>query len=366
MATDDCTTGRSNATQASHKKSSRPLEIPPNLKPYVTDPPDSLVYKTLTGIIPLNLEQEEYTNLLTNLSRYVDVCIDNDLIGEAVYVQGLANELRADKASRNPKTKATYDEIDQKIKETKSALDQVNEHWDKQIEAVKEDTNTRLQLLNEKYLQALDQLDQQWSAPDKSQQYQKPSAELLNMRNMLAKMVKSRKLDHVDAISAQIEAREKEETEAMQKRMQDDYDVADKKLTKTYQVEQAMIINYSEKTISDIEHTKQRQLNQYIKRLEILEREKSELLSKNKDLDIKEDENKTHTAQPSAREKSSRRTTKMFSEQKLPDFVATAKLKAPTFVPKKRDRSKSLSNVPMITKPKTHKSNPMSRLYDGV
>lgn len=363
--TEDYTSSRSKDTVSSHKKSAHALEIPPALKPYVSEPPDSLIYKTLMGTIPLNLEQDEYTNLLTNLSRYVDVCIDHDLIGEAVYVQGLANELRADKANQTPRIKASYDEIDKKIKETQYALDQVISHWDKEIEAIKEEKNTKLQILNEKYLQALDQLDQQWAAPERSQQYQKPSAELLNLRNMMTKMIKSRKLDHIDALTAQIEAREKEETAAMQKRMQEDYDVADKKLTKTYQTEQAIIVNYSDKLIQDVELTKQTNIKQYIKRIEILEREKFALLQKNKSLEQKPAEDEK---QPTSRsmQKSARRAAKIFSEQKLPDFIATAKLKAPTFVPKKRDRAKSLSNMPTITKPKPHKSNPMSRLYDGI
>ena len=346
------------------KKSAR-NDIPPNLKPYVKESPDTPIYQALSGMIPIGLTQEEIQQLLSDLGRYVDVCIDNDLIGEAVFVQGIANDIRNDKSIERETIQENYDNIDSRLKEQKRILEEENAKYEKQIIDIQNETNEKLNKLDQKFNQAVQELDKEWSTPERAQLYTKPSAELLNLRHMLTKMVKSRQLANVDTIAAQIEQREKEELAAHQKRMQADYDVADRHLQNVFQSEKASIISNSEKRVNDVLCEKERNSRRFISKIETLEREKQTYLAKyrNSGLDTKEDRGKTNTNKehPTARP-----AVRSFNEQKLPDFVTTAKLPPPTFVPKKRTMIQSVQQQPVIKKPRNGRGSSRARLYDGL
>ena len=81
-------------------------------------------------------------------------------------------------------------------------------------------------------------------------------------------------LANVDIIAQQIEEREKEELAAYQRRLQSDYDNADKHLQNTFQAERASIFGSREKRINDILCEKEKNSRKYISKIEILEREK--------------------------------------------------------------------------------------------
>jgi hypothetical protein len=116
---EEATSGR----RKRHAKVQPPPGIPPGLAPFVTHAPDTVVYRVLAGEQMPAMEQKTIQTLVTELHRYMEIAVERDLIGEALYVQGVMGTLRADRAFVKLNADHTIVDIEGKLKETTDELE---------------------------------------------------------------------------------------------------------------------------------------------------------------------------------------------------------------------------------------------------
>lgn len=212
-------------------------------------------------------------------------------------------------------------------------------------------------LLDQRYDNAVAQLDAEWQSPDKAAHYTKPSAALLNMRQQLKCMIKAKKFDEVAKISAEIEAKEKQESLEAGIKMQSDYRIADQRLRTLYNTEKIAINGNQETKISQLIRIRTMNMHPIQTRLENLNRLKTEALVNQKKFSSYDKSKNNRTSRSL-----STKTTPRCTQSKIPPFIATPKLTVPPLTPIKRDYG-SRSQSATICRPKTQqRSTRSSRL----
>jgi hypothetical protein len=92
----------------------------------VRDDPASFTYRCLSGEKIARLDHGISKGVVSNLYRYMNVAVDHDLIGEALYIQEIIDDLRGDRVF------------------LKMNVDQTIVNLDRRIQAATEDLNERL------------------------------------------------------------------------------------------------------------------------------------------------------------------------------------------------------------------------------
>jgi hypothetical protein len=102
-------------------ESRRNSGIPPALIPFIRHAPDSPTYRCLAGAPP-RLDQSMSKTVVSDLYRYLTVAVDNDLIGEAVYIQSIIDSVRADKIFLKLNVDQSIADLDRRIEDASAAL----------------------------------------------------------------------------------------------------------------------------------------------------------------------------------------------------------------------------------------------------
>lgn len=129
--------------------------------------------------------------------------------------------------------------------------------------------------------QAVSDLDREWQSPKKLAFYSKPSPQLLNMRHVAKKMIRAKQFEEVKKVARLMDAKEKEETEDANKRMNDDYHLADQRLQEQFDHERNVIISTHEKKEHNLIRNREQNLRPILQRLDNLMKQK-EMTAKTK------------------------------------------------------------------------------------
>ncbi|OHT03302.1 hypothetical protein TRFO_29346 [Tritrichomonas foetus] len=181
----------------------------------------------------------------------------------------------------------------------------------------------------------------------------------MNMREMLQKSIKSQKFDDVSALSAQIEAVEKEEAMEAASRMQSDYRAADKKLHDLYKNELFAIDGNHDTKLATFQRQRLIAIKPLEQRVENLTRKKEEYLCTQKRLSTSSQFSTNSTMTPksslySRNSPSSRmtpssrcvRTARMASTSRnVPVFLNNPRLVIPNVSPIKRNNLSMTSPI---------------------
>jgi hypothetical protein len=99
-------------------------EIPPTIKPHVTHPPEDLTYKVLAGEPVVGLDVDTSQRVISDLMRYIDIMVDNELIAETLYIESLIEILRTDPVYRQCLLERSVKGIDEKLQAVTDELNQ--------------------------------------------------------------------------------------------------------------------------------------------------------------------------------------------------------------------------------------------------
>ena len=311
-----------------NNKNNQSIGIPENLIPLIYHTIDSLTYKALNGENLPNISLNTQNSIISDLRKYLDLSVDRNLISEALYIQQIIDNIRLDKSNIKSSTEKELILIDQKILETNLEIEERLNFWKTQENMIEKELEMAFQdLINQKE-QAISQLDSEWQSPKKQQHYSKPSPQLLNLREMAKKMIKSKRFEDVTKISKMISEKEKIEILEKTERMKNDYLIADQRIQEKFESEKLVLIRIKESKLNSVIRTKDNNLRPLKQRLENLQKSK-ELILKNKKEIIKIKDLKT-----------SRDSPKINSSQ-LPSIIGTPKLSLPNIIPIRRDLSKT-------------------------
>jgi hypothetical protein len=90
----------------------------------VRDSPDSFTYRCLSGEKIARLDHEISKQVVSALYGYMNIAIDHDLIGEALYVQEIIDDLRGDKVFLKMNVDQAIVDLDRRIQAATAELEQ--------------------------------------------------------------------------------------------------------------------------------------------------------------------------------------------------------------------------------------------------
>ena len=325
--------------------------IPEAMRPFVTHSRYTSVYRLLSGEWIPGLSRAEAASVVADLNAYVKICIDHEMIGEALYIQNIIEAVKNDKTLLKQQADQAVLNLEEQITQANDALKKRMGYWDQEEDKIRRERETAVKNLEAKYESAMSGLDEEWQTERKHQNYTKPSRDLLNMRAMMKGMFRSKNLTDVAALGKIIEEQEQKESQEAAKRMQTDYDTADQKLADVYMTERGAIEGNEQKKMHSLVRQREHDLRPIYQRIEFLKREKESATFNQKQV--------ASIAQTSARSQGKF----VFSATHVPAFIQTPKLKCPVFTPKRRQRPLA-STMPagkLILAPKSRAGRTMGR-----
>ena len=325
--------------------------IPEAMRPFVRHPRQSTTFRLLSGEWIPGLSRAEAASVVSDLNVYVKVCIDHQMIGEALYVQDIIEAVKRDKTLLKQNADRTLLDLEEQLAQANDDLKERMGYWKREEAKIRREREEAVKTLEAKYETAISDLDKEWQTERKHQNYTKPSRDLLNMRAMMKGMFRSKNLTDVAALGKIIEDKEQVESELAAKRMQIDYNTADQKLANTYKAERGGIEGNGQKKINSLFRQREDDLRPIYQRIEHLKREKETATFNQKQV--------TSIALASARSQGKF----VFAATHVPAFIQTPKLSCPVFTPKRRRHplAASLPAGKLVLPPKTRAGRSMGR-----
>jgi hypothetical protein len=123
--------------------------------------------------------------------------------------------------------------------------------------------------INEEH--AASELDNEWQSAKKKQSYSKPSAALLNLRHVAKKLIRAKQFEEVKKVAILIEQKQQEETQLALKRMNADYQLADRQLRDKFELERSVLISTHQMKLHSLVRTRDQNLKPINQRIQNLE-----------------------------------------------------------------------------------------------
>lgn len=330
-------------------------KIPPNLQKIVYHSENSLTYKALNGETLPPLTEGMYTSIAHDLRKYIDICSEKGLISEAFYVQVIHDNIKNDKTAQKVQNNKELHSLETKIKQTNDEIEERNKFWNTEQEKLDRELQMSLQELEMQKDKAFTDLDNEWKSPQKMQLYSKPSPALLNMRDIVKRMIKAKKFEDVQTLSKMIEAKEHEEAIEAQKRMDSDYRAADQRLVEKFEHEEKVIRANYEKRKYNIQRLKEKNFRPINQRLENLTKQKDQILNQQKKVIIQEKTHKKSRGKITTRDptNSSRHQNESVP---LPSLIKSPKLTLQGVTPIRREKSSHSSAA--LVRPRSGVNSP--------
>ncbi|EAY00641.1 hypothetical protein TVAG_134310 [Trichomonas vaginalis G3] len=313
--------------------------MPLNLQKIVYHSENSLTYKALNGEELPPLTEGMYASIAHDLRKYIDICSEKGMISEAFYVQVICDGIKNDKTAQKVQKNKELHSIEQKIKQTNDEIEERNKYWNTEQEKIDRELEMSLQELEMQKDKAFTDLDNEWKSPQKMQLYSKPSPALLNMRDIVKRMIRAKKFEDVQTLSKLIETKEHEEAEEAQKRMDSDYRAADQHLFEKFEHEKKVIYANYEKRKYNIQRLREKNFRPINQRLENLTKQKESLLKSQKKVMLSEKVTKKNRGKVTARDPTKSSRAAQNESVPLPSLIKNPKLHLQGVTPIRREKS---------------------------
>lgn len=237
--------------QANVSIDDEPRELFGNLAKIVTEESGTPIHQLLASGNTNCISPNDLDTVIARVTEYRDTCIDRIWIDETSYLNMVLNELASfNKTVPQNETEEGMSEIEiAKAKAEKSA-----EKYKKLIASEKLKLKAALQLLDDEYRTAAAALDQKYQSDELIQKYNKPSRELLEMRQACKRLLRSERIEDARRMTARIQEQEKKEAKEMTSKLRHKYHDADRRLKERFAVRRELIERRSACQIQMLEH----------------------------------------------------------------------------------------------------------------
>lgn len=230
-----------NATVKLTEQQQRQIEegesrMPPNLQKMVTHPKDSVTYIAMCGASIIGYKKKVVDETVADIKKYVDKCIKNGYIEDAMYLDNILSQI----ATEKEQLKVAHDEeneknIEERIEFYQNEIQSKETQFQQQeivLDAQLEVDKTDLEMKKE---EALQELENEWNSEKMIQKYNKPSPQLIEMRQTALRLMNAHRFEEAALLSAQIQAREEEEAAQAGYKMGEDYKLAVARVEKKFE-----------------------------------------------------------------------------------------------------------------------------------
>ncbi|EAY15907.1 hypothetical protein TVAG_165350 [Trichomonas vaginalis G3] len=186
---------------------------------------ETLVDKALEKKLPKNLQQDDYEGLLTQLKENRDALIEEGRATEASAYNDAYKytwESYQDAYKRKVFKEAKMCSV-RRIANAKNLYDEKKEGYEKEEEVIVESLKKRIEKLQIKHQQQIDDYEREWRDPAKIRKYNKTSGKLKELRLQAKMLMKTHRYNEAQMIEAEANRLQEIETKKQQKQMIDDH-----------------------------------------------------------------------------------------------------------------------------------------------
>ena len=228
-----------------------PHELFGNLAKIVTEEKGSQIHQLLASGNTECIDPNDIDNIVQKVTEYRDTCIENLWVDETSYLNMVLGEL-----STFSKTLPEAQEGMSDLDIAKAKAQHSAEKYKKLIAHEKLKLKVAIQLLDDEYRAAAATLDQKYQSDELIQKYNKPSQQLLEMRQACKRLLKSEKIDDARRMTTRIQDQEKKEAKEMTSKLRHKYHDADRRLKERFAVRRELLERRSKCQIDLLEHHK--------------------------------------------------------------------------------------------------------------
>ena len=151
-------------------------------------------------------------------------------------------------------------EAEDKLLETKGRLIEVNKEWDEKINKWRSDQSQRVNELEAEHNAQVEEFEKKWADPNYLTQFNKPSQQLLNLRQVEQTLAMSKLFERAQQTKVRADQLQKEEVAEAQKRavtvMRNEFDTLEAKQKR----EMECLLAYTKRNVDFMEQERARQV----------------------------------------------------------------------------------------------------------
>jgi hypothetical protein len=215
--------------------------ILPELRQILTHQRGSMVYEAIAGEPVPDCSRDEVQCVIYELRKYLEITIARNMINESALLNSRIDDLRRGLRESTQARDRTIS-IQQKIDVAEAQRDSQTQSYMSKRMLCESERNARLDDLDLRYQEALEELDRQWNSTQFHSKFNRPSITLINVRHRVLSQMNARDFEGASYLVGRMRALELQESEVAAERMALSYREAADRLRKKYEVEREQIM----------------------------------------------------------------------------------------------------------------------------
>ena len=207
----------------------------------------------------------EVAQVRKKLTEFKSVCIENLWVDEMAYLTTIMNEL----GSGAPSPRCHDDEVSA-VDAARARAKASAEKYDRLIEKEKMKRDLEIQMLNDEFREAAAALDAEFRSQDILQKYNKPSPELIEMKEQCKTLLRLEKISEARRMSSRVQARERKETKDANTKLRQKYEEANRRLKEDFAVRRDLLERKYTHHLQRLERDQSRSQEKHAKRIAAL------------------------------------------------------------------------------------------------
>jgi len=210
-------------------------KIPKELLDIIKHSQQSLVFHAICGERINTYSQKVVDQVVNEIRGYLDVCIDKNMINGGAYVKYVLEEIKNSCTVVRDEVAIRLSLIESKIEEVMLQLDTKEKYWNEQKTVLEAEKDVLIAEIDLKHEEAMTDLEIEWNSDKLQQRYNKPSAKLIGMRQMVKAQLEGHRFEDAALLADRLAEAEEQESSAASFKMFLDFKNAQEQLTKKYQ-----------------------------------------------------------------------------------------------------------------------------------
>lgn len=224
-------------------------DVPPNLLKIIKYPKTGIVFRAICGQSMSQYPKGVAQYVTAELKTVLDKCILKNMVTESAYVSSIIDSIKTEIGTNNYNKKYKFDE--NRSMNAEESLSKKHQYWANQKAILNSEKEVRLQEIELRYQDELENLEMLWNSEKKRAQFNKPSAQLIVLRQSVQTNLAAKRFQEAAQLASKAERLDKTETELAAQRMRQAYSAAAERLKQKFENErQALFQSFEAKRIS--------------------------------------------------------------------------------------------------------------------
>lgn len=225
--------------------------VPPDLLDLIKFPKTGIVFRSICGESMVEYPKGIVQCVISDLKVIQNQCVSRNMIYETAFVNDRVESIREEMASISPYNQQQILKVKQaKLNESKQitedALDRKNQYWQTQKAIFVSEKELKLQEVELRHQDELKNLEELWQSDKMREQFSKPSAQLIALRQNIQKHLQVKEFEKAAQLANEAEQMDRYETQQAVQRMKAAYNDAIEKLEQKFKSEKEAVLQQFE------------------------------------------------------------------------------------------------------------------------